>query len=87
MALTEIDLQSIEKIVLKTVDRRAMPLGSKIDNLGVKIDKVETRLSDRIERTESRLIAAMDMLRRDTFSRFEDHEKRIAMIERKLTSS
>jgi hypothetical protein len=43
-------------------------------------------LKEAIERSESRIVMAMGLLQRDTFSSIEDHEHRITQLERKFNS-
>jgi hypothetical protein len=75
ISLTKQDLQNIENIV----DRKIAFLDRKISDLPTKAD-----LKAALVRSEDRIVTAMGLLERDVFDRFENHEKRIARLEKKL---
>jgi hypothetical protein len=102
MSLTKQDLQSIEGILDRKLngfatkdDLKSFPTKEDIKSFATKEDIKGFATKDDIkgfanrldlEKMESRIIAAMGLLQRDTFSRFEDHEQRIARLERKASA-
>lgn len=82
MSLTNRDLQNIENIVDKVVDRKTKNFATKDD-----LSSVTNSIEVRIGKMESRIVAAMGLLQRDTFTGLEDHENRISRLEKKLSNS
>lgn len=70
MALTSEDLNNISKIVS----------ASKVE-LKQELGDMGKRLREDMDRMETRLITAINLLQRDSFSRLDDHEARIRRLE------
>ncbi len=92
MSLTANDLQQIKTVVNEVVNEVVQEVVHDIVNDAVNGSEARLRaelgrfatkddLRNELDRTESRLTAAMSLLQRDTFSHLSDHEARITRLE------
>ena len=76
MALTSEDLQNISNIVDESVNKAGLATKSElkevISGLALKSD---------LDRMEARIVTAINLLQRDTYTRLDDHEARIRRLE------
>lgn len=72
MALTSEDLNKISSIVNQAVSG----IASKAE-----VSQLTAVLREDLDRMETRLVTAVNLLQRDTYSRLDDHEARIRRLE------
>ena len=89
MALTDEDLNNINRIVDASANRLEKKLATAVAGLATK-DELDIKLAAAVsglatkadlDRMESRLTTSMTLLERDTFSRLDQHEARITRLE------
>lgn len=78
MSLTTQDIQQVKEAVEQVVDERVEGLATK-DDLEEKTARLATKAD--LDRMEARLNTSINLLQRDSFSRLDEHEVRIARLE------
>ena len=89
MALTSEDLQNISNIVDESVNKAGLATKSELKDaiagLATKSELKEVisglALKSDLDRMEARIVTAINLLQRDTYTRLDDHEARIRRLE------